>query len=131
MRGLRIFIFGASFDRNRFARRHHGAALLHLRLAQPLHVLSGLCFINSLLRSYRQVGAVMRDLEHIPQKPALVLVSLCGLDDLIDRFMVDVRHEQDSRLALPLQEGGLKNHAIPDYGRQSPSRLDAIQTDSG
>jgi hypothetical protein len=55
---------------------------------------------------------MVRDLEDVPQQPVFVFVALAGLHDLLDRLVIDVRHEERAGLAAALQEGCLKDDAV-------------------
>ncbi len=54
----------------------------------------------------------MANLEDVPQQPIMIAVALGRNHDLVDRIVVDVRHEEGVSLASPFQEGRLEYDAV-------------------
>ena len=54
----------------------------------------------------------MRDLEDVPQETILVAVPPGRGHDLVDRFVVDIGHEQRVGLAAAFEERRLQDHAV-------------------
>ena len=86
--------------------------LAALRLAEPFDLLGRLSFILAFVGAEGGVGAVVRDLQDVPEQPVVTAVPLRRGHDLLDEVVVDVGHEQRTGVAAALQERRLKHHAV-------------------